>query len=352
MNEPTALITGGAGYIGSHTCVELLNSGWNLVVVDNLSNSSYESIRRVEALTSNQIEFVEADLRDEQALNDVFERFTITAVVPFAGLKAVGESCSMPLHYYDNNVNGTLVLTRVMQRHEVKKLVFSSSATVYGDPARLPITEDMPLSATNPNGRSKLIIEEILRDLPVADELSKTSSSWQIVLLRYFNPVGSHQSGMLGEDPKDTPNNLMPYISQVAIGKLPQLTIFGDDYDTHDGTGVRDYIHVVDLAKGHLAALNAILANTLSNPVEAINLGTGNGLSVLDLVNCFSSINKISIPYKISARRPGDIGSCYANAEKAERLLSWKTELTVKDMVKDTWNWQTKNPQGYLSSDL
>lgn len=351
MNKPTALITGGAGYIGSHTCVELLNSGWNLVVVDNLSNSSYESIRRVEELTSNQIEFVEADLRDEQALNAVFERFTITAVVHFAGLKAVGESCSMPLHYYDNNVNGTLVLTRVMQRHEVKKLVFSSSATVYGDPAKLPITEDMPLSATNPYGRSKLIIEEILRDLPVADELSKTSNSWQIVLLRYFNPVGSHQSGMLGEDPKDTPNNLMPYISQVAIGKLTQLTVFGDDYETHDGTGVRDYIHVVDLAKGHLAALNAILANTLNNPVEAINLGTGNGLSVLDLVNCFSTINKISIPYKISARRPGDIGSCYANAEKAERLLNWKTELTVEDMVKDTWNWQTKNPQGYLSGD-
>ena len=350
MTKPTALITGGAGYIGSHTCVELLNNDWNLVVVDNLSNSSYEAIHRVEKITGRSVDFIEADIRDETKLDSIFEQYNIDAVVHFAGFKAVGESCSMPLHYYDNNVNGTLVLTRVMQRHQVKNLVFSSSATVYGDPQKLPITETMPLSATNPYGRSKLIIEDMLGDLPIADEINGEKTGWQIVLLRYFNPVGAHESGLIGEDPKDTPNNLMPYISQVAVGKLPQLSVFGNDYDTHDGTGVRDYIHVVDLAKGHLAALIALVNNQLEQPIEAINLGTGEGLSVIDLVNCFSSINEVSIPYNIVERRPGDVAACYADAEKAKRLLSWETNLTVTDMVRDTWNWQSKNPKGYIDS--
>jgi len=347
--KETILVTGGAGYIGSHTCVELLSNDYNVVVVDNLSNSSEVALKRVEEITERTLTFYEGDVRDRELLSKVFKEHTIGAVIHFAGLKAVGESCQMPLEYYDNNINSTLALCQEMVKANVKNLVFSSSATVYGDPETLPLTEDMPLSATNPYGRSKLIIEEMLRDLPEADRINQSDILWSVILLRYFNPVGSHKSGRIGEDPKDIPNNLMPFISQVAVGRRDTLSVFGNDYDTVDGTGVRDYIHVVDLAKGHVAAVDNLLNSQSISGVEAINLGTGAGTSVLELVNAFATVNGVKVPYQITARRPGDIAACYANASKAETLLNWKTELSIEDMVRDTWHWQSSNPDGYPS---
>jgi UDP-glucose 4-epimerase len=341
----TILVTGGAGYIGSHTCVELLNAGEDVLVLDNLSNSTSESLARVKLITEQSVEFIEGDIRDADCLKSIFSNYSITAVIHFAGLKAVGESCEMPLGYYDNNVYGTLVLLQEMEKSGVKKLVFSSSATVYGDPASLPITEDMPLSATNPYGRSKLMIEDICRDLQVSDGITGSENPWSIILLRYFNPVGSHESGLIGEDPNGIPNNLMPFISQVAVGKLKTLRVFGGDYDTVDGTGVRDYIHVVDLARGHVKALQ-VLEKGLPG-VTAINLGTGNGQSVLQLVKAFERQNSIEIPYEIVERRAGDIAACYANADLAKELLGWQAELDVNAMVGDAWNWQKNNPDGY-----
>lgn len=353
------LVTGGAGYIGSHTNVELLNSGFEVVVLDNLSNSKTESLSRVEKITGKKITFIQGDVRDHDCLQNIFNNHNIDAVIHFAGLKAVGESCEQPLSYYDNNVYGSMVLAQEMEKAGIKKLVFSSSATVYGDPEKLPLTEDMPLSTTNPYGASKLMVENIYRDLEIADKLNvsvKPASSenkvkpWSIILLRYFNPVGAHQSGLIGEAPSGTPNNLMPYISQVAVGKLKQLSVFGDDYPTVDGTGVRDYIHVVDLAKGHVKAVQAMLnenANAKLNGVNAINLGTGKGLSVLQLVKAFEQQNNKPVPFNIAPRRPGDVAACYADANKAKQLLDWQAELGVNAMVKDTWNWQSNNPNGY-----
>ena len=327
----TLLITGGAGYIGSHTCVELLGAGHRLLVIDNFSNSKPTVLERVEKIGGRAFSFLEIDLRDRGALRDVFRAHDIDAVIHFAGLKAVGESVSQPLRYYDNNVSGSLVLFEVMAESGVKTLVFSSSATVYGNPHRVPIREDFPLSATNPYGRSKLTIETILHDLSRADE------NWRITLLRYFNPVGAHESGTIGEDPNGIPNNLMPYITQVAIGKLPQLQVFGGDYPTPDGTGVRDYIHVVDLARGHLAALRALD----SKPgVLTLNLGTGQGVSVLDMIHAFEQASGCAIPYRIVARRPGDVAQCYADASLAESLLGWRAERGIEEMCRDSWRWQ------------
>ena len=339
------LVTGGAGYIGSHTNVELLNAGFEVVVLDNLSNSKTESLSRVEKITGKSITFIKGDVRDRECLQAIFKAHDIKAVIHFAGLKAVGESCEQPLSYYDNNVYGSIVLAQEMEKANIKKLVFSSSATVYGDPEKLPLTEDMPLSATNPYGASKLMVEDMYRDLGKSDLLSQSSNPWSISLLRYFNPVGAHESGLIGEDPNGMPNNLMPFISQVAVGKLQQLSVFGDDYPTVDGTGVRDYIHVVDLAKGHVKAVQAMLAGL--SGVSAINLGTGDGLSVLQLVKAFEEQNEKSVPYKIVERRPGDVAACYANATKAKDLLGWHAELDVNVMVKDSWHWQSKNPNGY-----
>lgn len=353
------LVTGGAGYIGSHTNIELLEAGFEVVVLDNLSNSKTESLSRVEKITDKKITFIQGDVRDRDCLQNIFNNHSIDAVIHFAGLKAVGESCEQPLSYYDNNVYGSMVLAQEMEKAGIKKLVFSSSATVYGDPEKLPLTEDMPLSTTNPYGASKLMVENIYRDLEIADKLNasvkpapseNTVKPWSIILLRYFNPVGAHESGLIGEDPSGTPNNLMPYISQVAVGKLKQLSVFGDDYPTIDGTGVRDYIHVVDLARGHVKAVQAMLkedANTVLSGVNAINLGTGNGLSVLQLVKAFEQQNNKPVPFNIAPRRPGDIAACYADANKAKKLLGWQAELDVNAMVKDTWNWQSNNPNGY-----
>lgn len=341
----TILVTGGAGYIGSHTNVELLNAGFEVVVLDNLSNSKTESISRVEKITGKSITFVQGDVRDRECLQAIFQAHDITAVIHFAGLKAVGESCEQPLSYYDNNVYGSIVLAQEMEKANIKKLVFSSSATVYGDPEKLPLTEEMPLSTTNPYGASKLMVENIYRDLEAADKLKDSNSPWAISLLRYFNPVGAHESGLIGEDPNGIPNNLMPYISQVAVGKLQQLSVFGDDYPTVDGTGVRDYIHVVDLAKGHVKAVQAMLCGL--SGVNAINLGTGNGLSVLQLVKAFEEQNEKPVPFKVVARRSGDVAACYADAKKAKALLDWQAELDVNAMVKDSWHWQSKNPNGY-----
>lgn len=332
------LVTGGAGYIGSHTCVEMLNSGHELVVVDNLCNSKEESLRRVRALTGRDFDFVQADLRDRTALDGIFAAQSIDAVIHFAGLKAVGESVQFPLEYYDNNVSGTITLCRAMAAAGVKNIVFSSSATVYGDPASVPIREPFPLSATNPYGRSKLFIEEILRDLHVADP------AWNVVLLRYFNPVGAHPSGRIGEDPNGIPNNLMPFVAQVAVGKLPKLRVFGDDYPTPDGTGVRDYIHVVDLARGHLAALNKLQ----DQPGAVVyNLGTGRGYSVLEMVAAFAAASGRPIPYEIAPRRAGDIATCYADPAKARDELGWQAQYGIAEMVRDTWRWQSENPRGF-----
>lgn len=334
----TVLVTGGAGYIGSHAAVELLENGYDIVVVDNLSNSSREAINRVKELTGKDFPFYEYDLLDYDAIEEVFRKHDFDSVIHFAGLKAVGESVEIPLKYYHNNITGTLNLCRIMQKYGVKKMVFSSSATVYGNPERVPIDESFPLQATNPYGRTKLMIEEILRDLHVAD------NSWRIALLRYFNPIGAHKSGRIGENPRGIPNNLMPYITQVAVGKREKLYVFGDDYDTHDGTGVRDYIHVVDLVRGHIKALEYLDKH---EGVEAFNLGTGTGYSVLDIVKTFSEVNGVEIPYEITDRRPGDVAICYANPEKANRLLNWKAEYDLKQMCEDSWRWQVQNPNGY-----
>jgi len=335
------LVTGGAGYIGSHTCLELLQAGHEVIVVDNLSNSKEESLRRVQLLSGRRLEFFEVDLLDKQALNRVFQGVLIDAVVHFAGLKAVGESVAVPLRYYQNNVAGTTVLCEVMETHEVKNIVFSSSATVYGDPHTVPIREDFPLSPTNPYGRTKWIIEEILRDLHRAD------GGWNIALLRYFNPVGSHPSGQIGEDPNGIPNNLLPYIAQVAVGKLPDLPVFGKDYPTPDGTGVRDYIHVVDLAIGHIAALLKLG----SNPgVVTYNLGTGRGYSVLEMISAFEKVSRKKIPYKFVERRAGDIASCYADPALAKRELNWSADRGIDAMCADSWRWQSANPNGYETS--
>ena len=346
----TVLVTGGAGYIGSHTCVELLESGHQVIVIDNLSNSSEIALERVSEITGKSLHFYMGDVRDRTLLAQIFNQHKIDAVIHFAGLKAVGESCQMPLAYYDNNLNSTLALCQEMERAGVKNLVFSSSATVYGDPEKLPLTEDMPLSATNPYGRSKLIIEEMLRDLPEADKLTQAKVPWAVILLRYFNPVGSHKSGRIGEDPKDIPNNLMPFISQVAVGRREKLSVFGNDYDTIDGSGVRDYIHVVDLAKGHVCAVDNLIGESSIQGVEAVNLGSGTGTSVIQLVDAFSKENDVRVPYEIVGRRPGDVAACYADANKALSLFGWQTKLDITDMVKDTWNWQKSNPEGYPES--
>lgn len=334
----TILVTGGAGYIGSHTCVELLESGYQVVVLDNLCNSSPEALRRVEEITGKSVTFVEGDVRDRNSLQQLFSQYNFDSVIHFAGLKAVGESCQIPLSYYENNVSGTVVLCQEMARAGVFNIVFSSSATVYGDPASLPIREDFPLSATNPYGRSKLMVEEVLGDL------YKSDNRWNIALLRYFNPAGAHSSGIIGEDPNDIPNNLMPYISQVAIGKREKLSVFGSDYPTVDGTGVRDYIHVVDLAKGHVCAIDKLRTGC---GLKAWNLGVGNGTSVLQMVAAFEKAAGLTIPYELVDRRPGDIAECWADASLAEKELGWKTEKSLDEMMADTWRWQSSNPNGY-----
>lgn len=331
------LVTGGAGYIGTHTCIELVEAGYDIVVVDNLCNSSKEALKRVESLVGALIPFYQVDVRDRAELTKVFERHKFDGVIHFAGLKAVGESVNMPIEYYHANVGGTFILAEVMRDFSCKTFVFSSSATVYGNPKTVPIKEDFPLSATNPYGRSKLMIEEFLQDVFVADD------TWNIILLRYFNPVGAHKSGRIGEDPNGVPNNLIPYISQVAVGKLDKLNIFGGDYDTPDGTGVRDYIHVVDLAKGHVKALQV-----LDKPqVLIVNLGTGKGYSVLDMVRAFEKASSKTVPYQIVDRRAGDIATCYADPSLAKEKLNWQAERELDEMCKDTWRWQSQNPNGF-----
>lgn len=332
------LVTGGAGYIGSHTCLELLENDYNVIVLDNLCNSSRESIKRVEKLSGKKIILIEEDIQSKQGIERVFKQNKIDAVIHFAGLKAVGESVIKPITYYQNNIAGTINLLQIMQNNNVKNIVFSSSATVYGQPETLPIKENFLTSAINPYGRSKLYIEEILKDIYLAD------SSWNISILRYFNPVGAHQSGDIGEDPSNIPNNLMPYISQVAGGKLPHLFVYGNDYATRDGTGIRDYIHVMDLVKGHLKALLKLEAKP---GIITHNLGTGIGVSVLEMVNAFEKESKRKIKLKIVGRRLGDIAECFADPKKAEQELGWKTELDLETMCKDTWRWQSKNPNGY-----
>lgn len=332
------LVTGGAGFIGSHTCVELLNEGYEVIVVDNLSNSKQEALKRVEKITGKSLSFSKIDLCDKENLKPVFEGNDIAAVIHFAGFKAVGESVEKPLSYYHNNLISTINLCEVMVEHNVFNLVFSSSATVYGNPGQSPLKETAPLSAVNPYGHTKLFIEQILKDL------NQANTKWNISLLRYFNPVGAHPSGMIGEDPNDIPNNLMPYISQVAVGKLEHLSVFGGDYLTHDGTGVRDYIHVVDLAIGHLKALEKLRENP---GIAAYNLGTGTGYSVLDVVKAFEKASGQSVPYKITGRRPGDAAICYADPLKAKKELNWQTERSLEDMCRDVWRWQSKNPDGY-----
>lgn len=332
------LVTGGAGYIGSHTCIEMQNAGYEVIVVDNLDNSSSESLKRVEKITGKAVKFYKEDVRDKRALRKIFGENKIEAVIHFAGLKAVGESVREPIMYYDNNLISTLSLLEVMDEFDVKKIVFSSSATVYGVATEMPLKEGMPLGAINPYGRTKYFIEEILRDLYVADK------KWCIALLRYFNPIGAHKSGLIGEDPKGIPNNLMPYISQVAVGKLEKLHVFGNDYKTVDGTGVRDYIHVVDLALGHVKAVDWALEN---EGCEAFNLGTGNGTSVLQLRDAFVKASGIDVPYVIDPRRPGDPDEVYADASKAESVLGWTAKYGIDEMCEDTWRWQKGNPDGY-----
>lgn len=333
------LVTGGAGYIGSHTVVELQNAGYDVVVMDNLSNASEKSLDRVTQITGKPVKFYKADILDREALNEIFNKEEIDSCIHFAGLKAVGESVAKPWEYYNNNISGTLTLVDVMRQHNVKNIIFSSSATVYGDPAIIPITEKCPKrQCTNPYGWTKSMLEQILTDIQKADP------EWNVVLLRYFNPIGAHKSGTIGENPNGIPNNLMPYITQVAVGKLKELGIFGDDYDTPDGTGVRDYIHVVDLAKGHVKALKKIKDNS---GLSIYNLGTGKGYSVLDIVNNFEAATGVHIPYVIKPRRAGDIATCYSDATKAEKELGWKAENGIKEMCEDSWRWQSNNPNGY-----
>ena len=333
------LVTGGAGYIGSHTCVELLNAGYDVVVVDNLYNSSEKALQRVEQITGKKVKFYEVDLLDQPALKDVFDKETIESVIHFAGLKAVGESVHKPLEYYHNNITGTLILCDEMRKHGVKDIVFSSSATVYGDPAEIPITEHCPKGEiTNPYGRTKGMLEQILTDLHTADD------EWNVVLLRYFTPIGAHESGLIGEDPKGIPNNLVPYIAQVAVGKLEYLNVFGNDYDTPDGTGVRDYIHVVDLAKGHVKAVKKL---TDKEGVSIYNLGTGVGYSVLDVLHAYEKACGKTLKYEIKPRRDGDVAVCYSDSAKAKKELGWVAEKGIEEMCADSWKWQSMNPDGY-----
>ena len=333
------LVTGGAGYIGSHTCIELLAQGYEVVIVDNLYNSCEEAVRRIEELSGKKVRFYKADLLDKEAVEEIFEKESIDSVIHFAGLKAVGESVQKPLEYFHNNLTGTLILCDVMRHHGVKSIVFSSSATVYGNPASVPIYEDFPLSVTNPYGRTKLMIEEILQDVVVSDP------EWKVILLRYFNPVGAHKSGRIGENPRGIPNNLTPYITQVAVGKLDHVNVFGNDYDTPDGTGVRDYIHVVDLALGHVKAIEKI--NAMDGGVKIYNLGTGIGYSVLEVIEAFRKATGQEIPYVIGPRRAGDIATCYAATDKAEKELGWKAQRGLDEMCEDAWRWQSMNPDGY-----
>ncbi len=335
----TILVTGGAGYIGSHTCVELLNAGYDVVVYDNLCNSSEKSLERVEKITGKKVTFYKGDILDRDRLNEVMDKEVVDSCIHFAGLKAVGESVAKPWEYYENNIAGTLTLVDVMRQHNCKNIIFSSSATVYGNPEQIPITEECPKGqCTNPYGWTKSMLEQILMDMQKAD------SEWNVILLRYFNPIGAHPSGMIGENPNGIPNNLMPYITQVAVGKLSELGVFGNDYDTPDGTGVRDYIHVVDLAKGHVKALEKIEENV---GLEIYNLGTGVGYSVLDIVKNFEEANGIKIPYQIKPRRAGDIATCYSDATKAKNELGWVAEYGIKEMCADSWRWQKNNPNGY-----
>ncbi|GAB6537257.1 UDP-glucose 4-epimerase GalE [Bacillus cereus] len=337
------LVTGGAGYIGSHTCIELLNNGYEIIVVDNLSNSSVESLNRVKEITGKQFKFYKEDLLNREAIDAIFEAHAIEAVIHFAGLKAVVESVAIPLTYYHNNITSTLVLCDVMEKHSVKKMIFSSSATVYGIPGASPITEEFPLSATNPYGQTKLMIEQIMRDIAIAD------AEWSIALLRYFNPFGAHESGRIGEDPDGIPNNLMPYVTQVAVGKLKELNVFGNDYLTKDGTGIRDYIHVVDLANGHVKALGKVIHTT---GIDAYNLGTGTGYSVLEMVQAFEKVSGKTVPYKIIGRRPGDVAVCFADASKAKRELGWEAKRGLEEMCADSWKWQSNNKNGYKEITL
>lgn len=333
------LITGGAGYIGSHTVVELQNAGYDVVVIDNLYNANIQVLDRISAITGKKVPFYKVDIRDREGLNEVFEKENIESCIHFAGLKAVGESVANPWEYYDNNITGTLTLVDVMRKHGVKNIIFSSSATVYGNPSQIPITEECPKGqCTNPYGWTKSMLEQILTDIQHADP------EWNVVLLRYFNPIGAHKSGTIGEDPKGIPNNLMPYITQVAVGKRPELNVFGNDYDTHDGTGVRDYIHVVDLALGHVCALSKIDEKC---GLFVCNLGTGVGYSVLDVVKAFEKANGVKIPYVIKPRRDGDIATCYSDPSKALREMGWKTKYDIVDMCADSWRWQKSNPNGY-----
>ena len=340
MTNTSILVTGGAGYIGCHTVLELLKTGHKVIVVDNLSNASRESLVRVEKLTGKSITFYEADIRNKEDLKKVFKSHPIDGVIHFAGLKAVGESVAQPLAYYDNNITGTIVLLEVMAEAKVKNIIFSSSASVYGDPDTLPISETAPLQPTNPYARSKMIIEDILQDLHTADQ------EWNITNLRYFNPLGAHESGLIGEDPEGIPNNLAPFIAQVAVGKLPSLKVYGDDYPTIDGTGVRDYIHVVDIAHGHVVALDELRKNS---GVKTYNLGTGKGYSVFEVIKAFEKASGRKIPYEVVARRPGDIAECYADPTLAEKELDWKSERSLDDMMESIWKWQSKNPNGYRS---
>ena len=338
----TILVTGGAGYIGSHTCVELLESGYEVVVVDNLYNASEESLKRVEKITGKSLTFYEADILDKEALNKIFDAHKIDAVIHFAGYKAVGESVVKPIEYYHNNMTGTLVLCDVMKAHGVKNIVFSSSATVYGDPAQIPITESCPKGQpTNPYGWTKSMLEQVLTDIHTSD------NQWNVILLRYFNPIGAHKSGIIGEDPKGIPNNLVPYVAQVAVGKRECLGVFGNDYDTPDGTGVRDYIHVVDLATGHVKAIEKIAENP---GVEVYNLGTGNGYSVLQVVTAFEKACGHKIPYEIKPRREGDIATCYCDPQKAKEELGWVAKYGIDEMCQDSWRWQSTNPDGYRTT--
>ncbi len=333
------LVTGGAGYIGSHTCVELLNEGYEVVVMDNLYNSSKKALDRVEEITGKKLTFYETDMLDREGVKKIFDQEKIDAVIHFAGLKAVGESVRKPIEYYYNNMGGTLILCDEMRNHGVKNIIFSSSATVYGDPAEIPITENCPKgTCTNPYGWTKSMLEQVLTDIHTADP------EWNVILLRYFNPIGAHKSGLIGEDPKGIPNNLLPYVAQVAIGKLPKINVFGNDYDTPDGTGVRDYIHVVDLAKGHVKAIQKLADK---EGVSIFNLGTGKGYSVLDVIHAFEKACGHELPYEIQERRPGDIATCYAKCDKAKKELGWEAQYDIEEMCADSWNWQSKNPNGY-----